>query len=139
MIDRDRVRDKVDFLRRNLELLHGLARTPQADFTERTPQFHAAMRLLQISVEAMLDIGSHIVARERLGSPKSYVEVFDLLGQSGVIPLDFVDRLRSMVRFRNRAVHLYGDIDESYVYGILQEDLGDFETFLGLIVRKYLV
>jgi len=28
----------------------------------------------------MLDIGNHIIAREGLGSPKSYVEVFDLLG-----------------------------------------------------------
>jgi len=29
VIDRDRVRDKIAFLRRNLELLHALARTPE--------------------------------------------------------------------------------------------------------------
>jgi len=86
----------------------------------------------------MLDIGNHIVAREGLGSPKSYFEVFDLLGQSGVIPSEFLDKVRSMVRFRNRAVHLYGDVDVSHVYGMLQEDLGDFETFIELIVNRYL-
>jgi len=138
VIDRDRVRDKIAFLRRNLEILRDLARTPSAAFTERSAAFHAAVRLLQTSVEAMLDVGSHIVAKEGLGSPKSYVAVFDLLGQSGVFPPEFLDKARSMVRFRNRAVHLYGDISVSYIYGILQEDLGDFETFIELIVNRYL-
>jgi hypothetical protein len=78
VIDRDRVRDKIAFLRRNLELLHALARTPDGAFTERSAEFHAAVRLL---------------------------------GGSGVIPPDFLDKVRSMVRFRNRAVHLYGDVD----------------------------
>lgn len=76
MIDRDRVRDKIAFLRRNLEILRDLARTPPAAFTERSAAFHAAVRLLQTSVEAMLDVGSHIVAKEGLGSPKGYVAVY---------------------------------------------------------------
>lgn len=139
MIDRDRVRDKIAFLRRNLELLRALARAPDGTFTERSVEFHAAVRLLQISIETMLDMGSHIVAREGLGSPKSYVEVFDLLGGSGVIPPEFLDKVRSMVRFRNRAVHLYGDVDVGQVYRILKEDLEDFETFIDLIVNRYLV
>jgi uncharacterized protein YutE (UPF0331/DUF86 family) len=137
--DRGKVRDKIAFLRRNLELLHALARTPDGAFTERSAEFHAAVRLLQISIETMLDIGSHIVAREGLGSPKRYVEVFDLLGGSGVIPPEFLDKVRSMVRFRNRAVHLYGEVDVGQVYRILKEDLGDFETFIDLIVNRYLV
>jgi len=120
-------------------MLRELSRTPRHDFTERSTEFHAAVRLLQISVEAMLDIGSHIVAKEGLGTPRSYVEVFDLLGQSGVIPPEFLGKVRAMVRFRNRAVHLYGEIDAGYVYATLRDDLGDFETFVRLIVTRYLV
>ena len=85
MIDRDKVRDKVTFLTRNLEMLRRLAQTPRDAFTERSAEFHAAVRLLQVSVEAMIDTGSHIVSREGLGSPKSYIEVFDLLTCGGVI------------------------------------------------------
>jgi len=44
-----------------------------------------------------------------------------------------------MVRFRNRAVHLYGKIEVGDVYEILQHDLGGFDTFIGLIVDRYLV
>ncbi|HHV79657.1 MAG TPA: DUF86 domain-containing protein [Firmicutes bacterium] len=135
MIDRDKVRDKISFLRRNLELLRELAKTPAQDFTESSAQFHAAVRLLQISIEAMIDISSHIVSRECLGVPKSYIEVFDLLARSGIIPSEFLDRVRPMVRFRNRAVHVYGEIDPNHVHEILQNDLGDFETFISLIVK----
>lgn len=137
MIDRDKVRDKISFIRSNLELLRGLAKTPAENFTKRSAEFHAAVRLLQISIEAMIDISSHIVAREGLGVPKSYVEVFELLGRAGIIPSEFLDRARAMVRFRNRAVHLYGDVNPRHVYQMLQNDLGDFETFISLIVKRY--
>lgn len=97
VIDRDKVRDKISFIRSNLELLRGLAKIPSENFTKRSAEFHAAVRLLQISIEAMIDISSHIVAREGLGVPKSYVEVFELLGRAGIIPSEFLDRARAMV------------------------------------------
>ncbi len=70
MIDRDKVRDRISFIRSNLELLRGLAKTPAENFTKRSAEFHAAVRLLQISIEAMIDISSHIVSREGLGVRK---------------------------------------------------------------------
>lgn len=39
-----------------------------------------------------------------------------------------------MVSFRNRVVHLYWDADDAVVYRILQENLGDFETYIGYIL-----
>ena len=42
--------------------------------------------------------------------------------------------LRQMVSFRNRVVHLYWDVTDSIVYRILQENLGDFETYTEYIL-----
>ncbi len=39
-----------------------------------------------------------------------------------------------MVRFHNRVVHLYWDVDDATVYRILQENLNDFETFIGYVL-----
>ncbi len=137
MIDRDKLRDKIAFLRRNLDTLRVLADMPRDSFSEGSIQFHAAVRLLQTSVEAMIDTGSHIVAREGLGSPKTYGEVFDLLASAGIIPIESLDRVKAMVRFRNRAVHLYGEIDVDHVCSILRNDLRDFEDFIGFLVSRY--
>ncbi|PKM42103.1 MAG: hypothetical protein CVV03_10515 [Firmicutes bacterium HGW-Firmicutes-8] len=42
-------------------------------------------------------------------------------------------------RFRNRAVHLYQEIDNNELYGILQDGLEDFRDFIKAIVDKYLL
>lgn len=39
-----------------------------------------------------------------------------------------------MVSFRNRVVHLYWDVDDVTVYAILQNNLGDFDTYVGYIL-----
>ena len=43
-----------------------------------------------------------------------------------------------MVRFRNRAVHLYEEIAPGEVARILREDLGDFDAFVRAMVERYL-
>ena len=34
-----------------------------------------------------------------------------------------------MVKFRNRIVHIYGEVDNHYVLDILKNRLDDFQTF----------
>jgi uncharacterized protein YutE (UPF0331/DUF86 family) len=41
-----------------------------------------------------------------------------------------------MVSFRNRTVHLYWELDDDVVYDILQNNLGDFETFVDHILNS---
>lgn len=40
-----------------------------------------------------------------------------------------------MVKFRNKAVHLYDPINDEEVYKILQENLGDIDKFITAIVK----
>jgi uncharacterized protein YutE (UPF0331/DUF86 family) len=73
----------------------------------------------------------------RLGLPKTYQESLDLLFQEGILPPEKAEDFARMVRFRNRAVHLYDRIDPREVWKILQEDLGDFELFIGAMVERF--
>ena len=94
----------------------------------------AATRLLQISIEAVLDISQHIVARKHLGVPKTYRESIELLAKSGILSKKQLPNLINMIKFRNRAVHLYDDISGEEVYKIIQHRLPDFEYFIGFVV-----
>ncbi|MEW6276796.1 MAG: DUF86 domain-containing protein [Bacillota bacterium] len=138
MIEKDKLRDKISFIEKNLRRLGKIGQTPLAGFTEESISYHAAVRLLQVSIEAVIDIGNHIVARERLGVPKTYGEIFELLAQAGITSPEFTAIGRKMVKFRNRAVHLYADLDEKEVYSILQNNLNDFSQFISFIVKHYL-
>ncbi len=136
-IDRDKVRDKLQFIRDNVRHLEALGRQGASSFlADRTAQA-AATHLLQVSIEAMIDIANHVTARLRLGIPKTYREAIDLLVDARILPEEHRDTFRNMVRFRNRAVHLYDQIGPTEVYEILQDHLGDFDLFAGAIVRRF--
>ncbi len=70
----------------------------------------ACLRNFQVAIEALIDIGSHIVARNNLGLPKTYVDVIRLLVDNGILEKDKQENYVNMAKFRNRIVHMYDDV-----------------------------
>jgi uncharacterized protein YutE (UPF0331/DUF86 family) len=91
-------------------------------------------RVMQTAIEACLDIGRHLIAREGFRYPEDNKEVFRVLAEEDVIPRDLLPRLEGMAGFRNVLVHGYAEIDDSRVYENLQERIGDFDEFARAIV-----
>jgi uncharacterized protein YutE (UPF0331/DUF86 family) len=85
---------------------------------------------LQLAIECILDIGNHLVAGEQLGSPQSYREIIEPLGARGILPHDFVARMRGMPGFRNILVHDYLAVDTSIVWDMLQGGPAQFNEFI---------
>lgn len=79
----------------------------------------------------------HIVAREGLGTPKTYSEAMRLLVDAGILPRAKGETFAKMVAFRNRAVHLYDKIELAEVWSIMENDLGDFEVFIQALAERY--
>ncbi|QIA27731.1 DUF86 domain-containing protein [Thermaerobacter sp. PB12/4term] len=137
VIDREKVRDKLDFIRRNLVHLEALARRGPAALRDDKIAEAAAVHMLQTSIEAMIDVANHVVARLGLGVPRSYREAFDLLVQAGIFPAQHRAAFHRMVRFRNRAVHLCDRISPEEVHAILARPMGDFDLCIGAVVRRF--
>lgn len=135
MVDREKLREKLHFIERNLKVLEGLTSLSEEDFRTDPFKFPGATRLIQVSIEAMIDIGSHIVARERLGLPKKYREIFGLLARAGVLSAGLLPTYENMVKFRNFAVHLYAEVTPEEVLSIIKGHLGDFRAFIRDIVQ----
>lgn len=92
--------------------------------------YAAAERDFQVAIQAALDIGTIILAQESVDVPSAYRDVFPALAQIGVLPEDLGKRLSYMAQFRNVLVHLYLHVDPRKVYGYLQHNLGDLESFV---------
>jgi len=43
---------------------------------------------------------------------------------------DFVEKLKSMAKFRNLLVHLYWKVDDQKVYQILKSDIRDIKEYI---------
>lgn len=129
MIDRERILGKVAELDSYLSELRQILPKSFDEYVRSIEKRRACERLLQIAVEAAIDICAMLVQGLRLGLPAEEDDVFEKLAQHGVLSQKMVETLRRMKGFRNILVHEYGRVDDRIVFDVAVNRLGDFEDF----------
>lgn len=135
MIDESRILHKLQAITESLSKLEELASMDRDSFLNDFRSIDSAKYNLQTSIEAMIDICNHIIARRRLRVPATNVQSFEVVTEIGLLPADALPVYRSMARFRNRIVHLYDEVDDSQIHEILQNRLGDIRAFVQSIIK----
>lgn len=107
-----------------------------ATFATNFTRQDAAILNIQRACEAALDMGQHLVRREKLGIPQSARDVFGLLAQNGWIAPSLADGLKRMVGFRNIAVHDYQALQLPITVNILENHLGEFLAYSQAVLLR---
>ncbi len=128
MLDRDRLLAKIDVLEGYLKELREILPGSFEEY-KKVEKRRACERLLQVSIECVIDICGLMVIGLRLGLPAEEDDLFEKLEQAGIITSSRKESLKKMKGFRNILVHEYGHVDDSIVYEILQNNLNDFGAF----------
>ena len=128
--DEDTIRRLSSELVSALDRLRELAALPQDAFLADPHKIASAKYNFILAIEAAVDMGSHLISKNRWRTPEDYADTFRVLGEKGVFEVPFVQELVKMARFRNRLVHLYWEVDDREVYRILTTRLGELERFL---------
>jgi uncharacterized protein YutE (UPF0331/DUF86 family) len=128
VLDRERILAKIDELD---GYLRELSQISPASFDEykKIEKKRACERLLQISIETVIDISHLLVTGLRLGLPAEEDDLFEKLARTGIISQSTKEMVKRMKGFRNILVHGYGDADDRIVFEMATERLGDFEAF----------
>lgn len=134
-----KIESKLAVMREALTALQGLASTStEAEFTGSLEKFAVAEHHLRRALEAVFDIGGHIISRFAYGPgkrPKTLREIAHALGERGVVEPSFADgALSKMAGYRNRLVHFYDEVTPSELYGIITKNLSDLEMFAAAAV-----
>ena len=130
----EQVQAKLALLAATLVRLRKLQATDLETFRGDDRNLDAALRRLQVGIQILIDVGSHLVARLGLGAPETSHDVLDRLEAAGKLPAGSAKRFGGIFAFGNRIVHLYDRIDEPVVFDILTNDLTDMEE----LARLYL-
>ncbi|MBM3202646.1 DUF86 domain-containing protein, partial [Candidatus Woesearchaeota archaeon] len=96
----------------------------------------AAILNIQRACEAALDMGQHLIRREKLGVPQSARDVFALLAQGGWIDATLADSLKRMVGFRNIAVHDYQVLQLPITVSIIETHLDEFLRYSRAVLLR---
>ena len=81
-------------------------------------------------VEALFDLGRHIMAKCFGKGVSEYKEIAEELERARILSQDEAKLLRELAGYRNRLVHFYHDVTKEELYEICKNDLGDI-----LIIR----
>lgn len=134
------IQTKIDVIFNNLDKLKFFKAKSYEEFISDFRNIDSSLHILQTSIQALLDIGSYIIASLGLKTPNTNTEVIEILGDNGLIPEDRSETYVKMSQFRNRIVHLYNHVDTETLYDIIVNeltDIKDFYTNLLQIIEKY--
>ena len=135
MNEKEELLAKIDRLEENLKKLKSLAEMDREELLDDFRNIEASKHLLQTSIEIMIDIANMLIARRRLGQADTNAEAFIILAQNDIISQENQEKYAVMARFRNRVVHMYDSVNETEIYDILNNNLGDFRLFIKEIME----
>jgi len=135
LFDQEKMVKLVSEFRKSVTRLQKLKKLGQKQFLSDPDKIGSAKYHFIVAIESSIDMCNHIISRNGFRVPEDYADTFKVLEEEGAFDAGYTEELVKMAKFRNRLVHLYWQVDDSRIYKILEENLGDFKKFLKLIAE----
>lgn len=132
--DRERVTRLAAEISSALQSLREIGAATEEEFLADPRSIAAAKYHLIVSIEASVDLCTHLISRNRFRAPEDYADTFRVLRENGVLPGDLTDRLINMAKFRNRLVHRYWNVDDTYIYALISHDIADISLLMDTLL-----
>lgn len=134
-LDRQVLAERVAAVERHLDRVKQKLPVSQDAFTPSSDAADAVILHLWQAIQICIDIAISMCAHLRLGTPATYAEAFQKLGEGGILDKNLATRLSQAAGFRNRIVHAYEKLDMPMIYNIAQKGPSDLKIFLSEIAK----
>ncbi len=135
MVKKEIVLEKLAALEEYIAELQKFGEITEAELAEDLGERWKVEHGLLVSIETILDIGSHIISDERLGRPQTYQEIIETLSANNVIPAELGESMSGMAGFRNLLIHEYTKIDIRQIRKSLIEAPAQFSAFIRAVAE----
>ena len=123
--------DALERVRRQVELVEGFLKELE---TEKS--YRGIERLVQLVIQALLDLGLMVIAALGWRRPRAYSEVGYILWEQGVLSKDDAEMLRSMAGLRNVLVHAYAHVDRDRILEFAERLKVDVRRVVSTVLRS---
>jgi uncharacterized protein YutE (UPF0331/DUF86 family) len=130
MQNRDRVLAEVDEIQGYLKEPRQIRPSSYEEYSTSIEKRRSTERLLQISIECVLDTCSLVASALRLGLPSSEEDLLEKIESADIFQHATMRKIKAMRAFRNILVHRYGRVDDHIVFDAITKQLTDFDTFI---------
>jgi uncharacterized protein YutE (UPF0331/DUF86 family) len=130
----DVIAARVAWVRDMIAGLRSLPLDDEAAFLAAPAMAAAGESYLRRALEAILDLGRHVLAKG-FGRPVvEYKEIAARLAECGVLTAEEAALLRDMAGYRNRMVHFYDEVAGAEIFAIATGRIVELERVLGAMV-----
>ncbi|SDL41037.1 Uncharacterized conserved protein YutE, UPF0331/DUF86 family [Clostridium cochlearium] len=131
----DVIYNKIAIIERSINRINEVYNNNPDNLKDYTKQDSIILNI-QRACEAAIDLAMHIVSEKKLGIPQNSRDAFEVLNSNNIIDNRLMKNLKSMVGFRNIAVHNYQAVNLSIIQEIIEKHLSDFSRFIEVILKR---
>lgn len=136
-IDKEKIKKRFSEINESINEIQRLVSKDDKDFWKEKENIAAVKYYLLQAIEAAGSVCVHIAAKKFNKGVSVFGECFEILGQEKVLDEELISRLRKMVKFRNKLMHRYWEIDDKNILEYAKKDLGDFRDFMKAIGKLF--
>ncbi len=128
------VSERISWIREMVRATRMLPLESYEDFISDPRNIAAAESYLRRGIEALLDLGRHILAKGFATAVTEYKEIGTVLSKEKLLSDDQEILMRQIAGYRNRMVHFYHEISNKELYDLCTQHLKDIENILTALV-----
>ena len=117
--------DRLEWIDRMVADIRALPLSTYEEFTGDRRNIAAAESCLRRALEALLDLGRHLLAKVYATSVTEYKQIADELASRRALSEPMAKQLRILAGYRNRLVHFYHKVPPEELYQICSSQLDD--------------
>jgi uncharacterized protein YutE (UPF0331/DUF86 family) len=117
--------DRIAWLDKMVAEIRALPLDSYEEFSEDKRNVWAAESCLRRALEAIFDLGRHILAKGFGQGVTEYKQIASELESVGVLSQNQARLLTTLAGYRNRLVHFYHEVSFEELHEICRDDLGD--------------
>lgn len=96
--------------------------------------FYACSMIIFSIINRIIDLGDEIIDSKKFGFPSEIKDIFILLGENKVINKKTEEKLKDLIRLRNKIAHRYGSINKGDIFKSIEE-VKIVEEFINEIIE----
>lgn len=129
-IDKAKIKQRFSEINESLQEIQRLTSKEAKEFWSKKENMAAVKYYLLQAIEGVGGICVHIAAKKFNKGVSAFGECFEILEKEGVLSEELASRLRKMVKFRNKLIHRYWEINDQNILEYAKRDLRDFNGFM---------
>ena len=129
------IAERTAWIRKMIEGIQSLPLDSVESFSSDPRNIASAESYLRRALEALMDLGRHILAKGFGKVVAEYKEISQELNRVDVLEATDARLMRELAGYRNRMVHFYDEVTTEELYHICCEQVGDVERILAAMLK----